>query len=312
MTETAAKTQATHCCVCSRPLTEAGTTATGLGKACAARYFDPAHVPTPAMVQAATTLLDQPDFSFRYFDGIRSALRAGDPRKAADTLVYLAACAVDFREELFKYAAVLRALGYTDLAERLELDQVAASVTSAGPLFRVITIDRRGLVRNLALVPGATRLLEPGVPRRKFGWTVPVEQEDYLMAVLGAHLGGEWMCGTGGLRRVPPRQWLEVVTFRGPVIPVNPTPPTQPRLPLEQTTLTTDLPGGGTVKIMLPGTDGHILLFTPYQDGFVGWLQENIPQSDRTWTGTCWRVDGKHHGPVLGAVNLYFGTTFRI
>ena len=291
-----ARVVATHCCCCRKELTDAESVEWGIGPICSRRFYNPLHVPSRDDLETALGMLATsglPDF---VIDDFLKFSDKEDARKASNVLVYYASCHYEDRNEVFKCSNIIRALGYVQLADKLELDRTSASITlTASGDLEAFLPDKYTINQDLRIIPGVCLLTDANEHRvkrgHKLGWTFPASQEAYLMAVLGVHLGGDLMCGTHGIRTIPRKRWQDVQAFRRPAPTMVVAPPVQP--------------GASAGWIVTSGP--FLEVRTPYNEAFKEELKATVTYKDREWTGSCWRVLATKRSQVEALILKHFG-----
>jgi len=129
-----AQVTASHCCVCRAHLTDAESVERGIGPVCSRRYYDPVHVPTEAQVMDTLGLLAVSNLPDHLIDAFLTLVNNDhtNARKASNLLVYWASAHYADRDEVFKCCALIRSLGYTELADKLEVDRTEAMILDKG------------------------------------------------------------------------------------------------------------------------------------------------------------------------------------
>lgn len=281
-----ARMTATHCCVCRAPLTDSESVEHGIGPICSRRYYDPQHVPNEYQIKVALGLLQMsglPDHIVDGFLGFVDNARGQEKenaRKACNLLVHWASCHYDNKDEVFRCSALIRALGYEDLANKLEIDRTVARIEDRGNTLHVLVGTQIRFEKDLLLIPGATRTDEK--VGGKSGWTIPIAQEGHFLAVLGLHYGGGLACGGGkSIWVIPHKRFSDVMAFRQ-----------KPARPNE---------------ISLTVASGKVEIHTPFDADFKDALKHAIPFWNRRWTGTAWEVDLRHLAVIKGLIQTHFG-----
>ena len=288
---------ATHCLICRLALTDAESVTRGYGPICGKHYYNPLHVPSRDDLERALGMLATsglPDF---VLDDFLKFSDKEDARQASNVLVYHASCHYEDRDEVFKCSNIIRALGYVQLADKLELDRTNASVTITDTGLDAFLPNKYTLNQDLKRIPGCTELFDPNCMEQakrghKLGWTFPKDQETYLMTVIGVHLGGELICGTHGIRTIPRKRWQDVLAFRRPQSPQMTVAPPQ------QLSLTS-----GWITDNGQWLDIH----TPYCEPFKNELKTMFSYREREWTGSCWRVLATRRPQVEALITKHFG-----
>lgn len=306
---------ATRCCVCSATLTDAESVENGIGPCCSKRYYNPTHVPTEEEVQDALGWLatsELPDHIVTGFLALVNNDRV-NARKGCNLLIYWASCNYTNRAEVFKCSAIIRALGYKELADKLETDRTEAVVTDCGTHIEVFLPDKTGLNRDVASIPGAKPLVthETGITGNvtvkrvkrghKIGWTVPKVEEAHLECVLGIHLHDKLACGTKGVRKIPYKRYSDLLEFRRPPKQIPLATPVDTDVLYQPTN--TNL----YIRILSGGQGGRVKVITPYNDGFVVEIRK-LGWKNRTWNPRerLWEVDRKYLDRVVAIIEMAY------
>lgn len=291
---------ATNCCCCRHPLSDAESTELGIGPICSRKFYSPSHIPSREDVETALGLLATsglPDF---VLDDFLKFSDKGDARKASNVLVYHASCHYDDQTEVFKCSNIVRALGYTQLANKLETDRTSASVTLTEGIIVAYLPSKAKMNPDFQRIPGCTMLVDPSDGEQakqghKFGWTFPADQEDYLMTVLGIYLGGSLMCGTRGIRTIPKKRWQDAYKFRYPQAP--------PTLVVAPPVVTPSAKDKGWIV----DKGMWLEVSTPYHLEFKEELKNSVPFQERSWMGSYWSVKATNRTLVEDLIRRYFG-----
>ena len=230
-----AKLTASHCCVCRAQLTDAESVEHGIGPRCSKRYYSPLHEPTDGQIKNALGLVACSDLPEPITEGFLKLVNSSkgechaNARVACNLLVYWASCHYDSQDEVFKCSAIIRTLGYTELADKLEADRTVAIVREHSDHLEVFVPEKYRFTSDMKGIPGTESLTTTeqsptgqDVPKRikvgrKVGWKVPLDQKDYFEAVLGFHCGNELACGDGKIWKIPRKSWYDIKTFKFPV-----------------------------------------------------------------------------------------------
>jgi hypothetical protein len=280
-----ARITASHCCVCRSPLTDAESVDSGIGPICSKRYYNPRHTPTENQVKIALGRLAASGLSEDIIDGFLAVVdnHHTNARAACNLLVKWASANYDNRDMIFKCSGIIRALGYDELANKLEDDRTTATVRTLADHIEAFIPDKYPLERSITSIPGAVKLVSK--LGRKVGWSIPLDQADHFEAVLGFHCGGELACGDArGIRTIARKRWADVVAFR------NPPSTSAPISPVQITSL------GRTLEV-----------YSPFNQDFITALKNNVPVRDRRWTGRCWEVTAIFRNVVESLVAVHYG-----
>ena len=189
-----------------------------MGPICSRRYYDPLHVPNADQIKVALGLLQASGLPKHIIDGFLACVdnlegeEKDNARKACNLLIYWASCCYHDRDVVFCCASIIRALGYSTLADKLEIDRTSARIEDKGDRLHVMVGKKMVFVRDMKRIPGATKTDE--VSGDKTGWVIPVEQKDHFMAVLGYHYGNGLACGGGNVFIIPYKGLRDLMYFR--------------------------------------------------------------------------------------------------
>lgn len=289
-----ARITATHCCVCRKVLTDAESIEHGIGPVCSRKYYDPDFLPNEKQVMNAIGLLQASGLPEHIIDGFLSCVdnlegaEKNNARKACNLLVYWASCRYYDKDEVFRCAAIIRALGYGTLADKLEIDRTAARIEEKEWVLNVMVPSRDSrFLRDLHRISGTQKTDE--VSGNKIGYTVPIHEKDHFMAVLGLHYGNELACGGGKVWVIPRKRISDVLYFRTQQTP-TPTPATVP-----------------TPKVFIKVMPGYAKVFTPFNANYINALKQVVPFRHRRWTGECWEVTLVYLNAVKSLVHTHYG-----
>ena len=303
---------ASHCCVCRTPLTDAESVEHGIGPTCSRRYYNPKHVPTDDQVKVALGKLAVSELPDTIIDGFLKVVNNDrvNARHGCNILVKWSSAHYDDREVVFKCSDIMRALGYTELADKLEDDRTVATVRYLSDKVEAFIPDSYTLERDMKVIPGAKRTYNAdGTPAkigRKIGWTLPLEQADHFETVLGVHAHGKLSCDTKGIRTIPYKRWTDLHAFRRPAPVVIPTPVVVAApAPVVAAPVTTPDLTTGTVQIVTNG--GTLEIYSPFNRPFIDALKVAVPYRDRKWTGHCWKVAPVYKDVVKNLVVTHYG-----
>lgn len=294
MVDYLAQITATHCCVCRTPLTDAESVEHGIGPVCSRRYYNPLHTPTEEQLQVALGHLAISGLDDDIIDKVLAVIGNDhvNARMGCNLLIKWASAHYADRDVVFKCANVIRALGYTELADKLEADRTTAIVLVGANEIEIYVPDKYQVIRELERIPGSHRLRNAdGTAQKKgakVGWTIPVAHGEWLNALLGVYFHGQLMCGTGGIRKIPHASWSTLAACRA-----------------GQTTVTT--PTTPTYVTMTQRANGWVDLHTPYNGAFLADLKAKVPYQSRSWTGSIWTFDAHYITTVRTLVLAHFG-----
>ena len=302
---------ATHCCVCRANLTDAESVQHGIGPICSKRYYNPLHEPTDHQVKEALGLLAVSGLPDHIIDGFVGLVNNNkvEARLGSNLLVYWASCHYDNREEVFRCSAIIRSLGYDDLADKLEIDRTEARIKDNGDgTVTVYAGTKKRFTLDMDKIPGVIRVDGDKIGSKQ-RWNFPKAGMDHFLCLLGVHYPYKLACGDllpDGLRvwNIKKKYWRDLRVFRNYCQPpLSPqAPPGVPQSP------PSGLPSGGVALVV---SGGWVAVYTPYNDPFKSDLKAQIPYKDREWTGTCWRVKAAHIDTLIHLMRQHFGQDFN-
>jgi hypothetical protein len=294
---------ASHCCVCRKGLEDAESVQLGIGPVCSRRYYDPSHTPTETDVLNAMGLLHKGVTEGKFPSELIDELRKlkDNARQFSNCLVLFTSANYDKRGTVLACADIIRTLGYNIMADKLEVDRVKVRIVEAGDNLLVHTANVQKARKSLSRIPGAACNLEK--EGHKIGWTIPKDQEEYLMIVLGIHFGRELMVTDKGISAIRKRSYYDLRRFLNPPRPAGPVTVTTTGDSSSSAVLRVDV-HDGEVSIDI-GTQ-WLRVRTPYYAPFKDALKDAIPYSDRKWEG-CWLVKPHHLEKVKALVAEHYG-----
>jgi hypothetical protein len=293
-----ARITATRCCVCSLPLTDAESVEHGIGPVCSRRYYNPAHVPSADQVATSLGVLATSGLPEDLIEGCLKFSDSGDARKLSNLLIYFASAHYDERSVVLTCSAVIRALGYVELADKLEQDRTVALVLDNGDHFECYITPAHEADRNLGRIPGAEPLtVVDGTETlrakkgKKHGWKIPAAGKPHLDCVLGVAFGGKLMTtGNSVMVKVIPRSYYDLRAFTNPA------------------------PAGVVAPTVVEAHDGvsitergeKLEVRTPYNATFVAEIKL-LPYKDRRWCFGFWEVSARHLPTVRDLISRCYG-----
>jgi len=311
--EAIAQITATRCCVCKAHLTDAESVEHGIGPTCSSRYYNPLHEPSDQQVKDALGLLAVSGLADHILDGFVKLVNndKANARAGSNLLVYWASAHYDNRSEVFKCTAIICALGYTDLADKLEIDRTEARVTDMENGILTVYVGTKGpFKRELSKIPGIVPMTQDKVGAKE-RWDIPEGQLDHFILVLGLFYANKLACGDrlpGGQRvwTIGKTTWQQLSRYRNPPPPPVPQAPTTPPQRAPQPSETIIPPG--SLGLVLSG--GWVEIYVPYNAGFKDALKNSVTYSARKWTGKCWKVKAQHIDTVTHLLRQHFGKEF--
>lgn len=287
---------ATTCCICRRALTDAESVQLGIGPDCSRRYYSPSVFPTEKDIENALGVLvaGMDDGLFPAEIVAHLASLKGDARVFTNTLV-LYTSANGQRNVVLAAARAIRYLGYTGMADKLEIDRVKARIQKMEDddaiLLTVIRSARSAA--DLRSIPGVTETSEK--EGAKAIWRVPASEEEHLLVVLGVHFGGGLMIVAGrGIFQITRKSPEDLHRFRH--LRQSPNSHDHKRYYLAS-------------AIWVDVGPDFIFVRTPFEESYLTALKEAVPPQDRTWVG-CWRIRSTHLERVKNLLKDHFGADF--
>lgn len=283
---------ATHCCICRRELTDAVSVEHGIGPVCSTKYYSQAHVPTEQQILEATGSLHAADLPEEaVIDAVLAEFDRNNARQACNILIYYASAHYEDRDRIFKIAAIVRDLGYVELADKLESDRTKVSIRTGddnGTKLIVVGVsqDTWKARSDFLRVPGARQLPKEG---GKYRYAFPLSDKVRLLVecILGFHYGallatvetGFMGKARTGITHIPRRTWADLEAFR------------KPQTPGATAVATTTAGKGGAVRIVDPGGQSRIEFWSPFNQTWLDDMKHRVNNRRRSWTGHCWQFD---------------------
>jgi hypothetical protein len=280
---TATRVLATNCCVCGRDLCDAKSVELGIGPVCRKRYFRDADIPLgPKGWQKALGVLVQSDLPEHIINSVLD--ERPDTRKAANIVVYWASAHHTIRAIVLACSAVVRFLGYTLLADKLERDRADLRFETVGDNIEIFCR------RHDRFTSGLRRLgarMERHDSQRFRCWSVPASRKAALVVLAGFYFGGLQCFADGGIFTIDPVEDFEQF------LALCPTP--------KATRPTTPAP---SVKLYEQG--GKLCVETPYNAAFVAAVR-NV--RGRRWNGQANTFPLKRRADVEALIQTHYGVT---
>lgn len=197
--ELAAATQvlASNCCICGRDLCDAKSVELGTGPVCRKRYFRDADIPIDNDGWArALGVVAQSGLPEHIIDGVLD--RRPDTRLAANLVVYWASAHHTDRKTVLTCSNIVRFLGYTTLADKLERDRSDLRFETEGDEIHIYCKrnDRFGwdIRRRLN-----GKIIRHEASNRFKCWAVPTNRKASLILLAGVYFGGFKCWADGGI-----------------------------------------------------------------------------------------------------------------
>lgn len=312
-----AQVTASHCCICRAKLTDAESVENGMGPICSKNYYSIQHEPSECQVLDTLGLIACSNLTPHIVDAFLKLVNNDrvNARKGCNLLVYWASCNYADRDEVFKCSALIRTLGYTALAEKLETDRTEGIVLDKNDHLEVFLPSKQPLDRDLKRIPGAMPFIKKDLELNghvtetrikkghKVGWVIPKTEEEHFECVLSVHMGGKLFCGTKGLRTITRRQWAALLKYRKPTPTTQQETTQQLNLRLRRVILAED------PIFITEGMGDKLRVITPYNGDFIFKLKLKVPYKYRAWDSfnKWWEVSREYQQTILQLVQECYG-----
>ena len=282
---------ATHCTVCGAGLRDAMSVTRGMGPVCSRKHYEIDFPITDVMVMEALGFLHASDLD----KPVKLAAKAlkTKPRDLCNVLVWWASAHLNETATVLDCAAVMTALGFESLGERVRERNTDVIITKDGEDHFIIRC--RSLMntrRNMARVKEATPVERDG--RFKYGWKVSNTRKGLVWTILGEDFGDQWATvpsegSASKVAAIPARNWMNVRdAFRKAYKPAE----------------------KAIQPIVRKGSQGWLEIHTPNRNfNFIDDFKSAIHYQDRTWNRdkVCWTVRGRYEEQVRKMVDHHFG-----
>lgn len=293
---------ATHCAICRRALTDADSVELGIGPICRDKFYSTGHVPSPEQVLEAlgwiTTFCMQGVLPEILYDTILKFQENG--REACNILVYWASAHYEDRDKVCACAQVVRAFGYTALADKLEEDRSRIHLfhDPAQPDTLVLRTVRMKYSFQMELARH-TKGVRVGTRGHYEVYHVPAESLSKLEILLGAHCGGELAATKKDLLGAKHDGVVKIKRCRLSDLDT---------LNQKQTGGALAAFGGkGPVRLSKSGS--AVAFTSPYNGGWLAAFKNSVPLRDRRWDGSTWIVEASHEQTLKDLALQFFGVT---
>lgn len=305
---------ATHCCVCRAALKDAKSVQLGVGPVCQARYGKATIETTPEMLRMALGLLAASPLPGELKLGVLQ--HKHDAQEVCNRLVYHASVNYNQKTVVLVVTPIIRALGYTVLADKLEVDRTKLSVRLLDTNeFEVKTPFNQNCRSDLRRIPGARWSIIPGKDRSGL-WLVPATEREHLFLVLGYHYANESASTEQGVIQIAAKTWHDLWAFRNPPIPqqtVLPVALVSNSFGFVPNPVVPVVPVVAPVAVVKPvcrleDRSDCVRVFTPFK---VAFLVEIKKFKTRRWNGTdkCWEVPVADRQLVADLIANLYGET---
>ncbi len=267
---------ATRCACCGIALRDAVSVERGIGPVCSKKHYDLSDmVITKGMVEEALGLLHASGLEKLVKRAAKSLKEK--PRDLCNILIWWSSAHLDETETVLDCAAIVTALGFTALGDRLRERNTDVLITKDGENHFILRCrSDMNVRRNLSAVKGASKVGREG--RFKYAWKVPNDAKRLVWTILGEAFGGEFATvpGEGDGSKV---------------VKVTPKSAYQVRKALREANASKD--GTPGLPIVRFNARGHIEIHTPeYNRNFVDELKHRVSYRDREWSrqNQCWTI----------------------
>lgn len=287
---------ATSCAICGLPLRDAVSVARGIGPDCSRQHYELDFVITDLMVKSALGVL--------FASGLEAPVKLAAkglkdrPRELCNVLLWWCSAHLDNRDTVLDCAAIVTALGFVSLGDRLRERNTDVVITLDPSGDYVLRCKSKYSVRrNMQRVKEASSVPRQG--RFTYGWRFPANRKHLVWTILGDAFGDQWAtvpdgAGRSKVVRIPVAFYWEISKAFDAAYP----PVVQPALPLSNLGIVRK--AGDNLEVHTPKWDPDFLV-----------ALKELPYKDRRWNSgnKCWEVDPKHETRVRELVLRYFQTT---
>lgn len=288
---------ASHCCICRLALVDAKSIQLGIGPVCEKKYAaKPTIETTPQMLMRALGLVAASPLPGEVKAEVIK--HKHNARDVCNQLIYHASANYRDKVTVLAVSPIIRALGYTTLADKLEADRTRLTlrVMPDGNL-DVRTPYSPSCYRDMRNVAGHRWLQKP----RGCNWIIPADKREHVMLVLGVHFGNEDASTEDGVIHIPRKTWIELRDFVNPPKPAMPlfTPPTAAANPV---------PTKAVAGCQVVDKTDRVCVHTPYN---MAYIIEIKKVAGRKWNATdkCWEVPLVAKSQVLDIIKTVYGVT---
>lgn len=212
---------ATNCCICSRKLVDAKSVEFGIGPVCRRKYGKVDIETTPEMHKKALGALAVSGLAPHVIDAVLE--HGNDARQVCNWLVYWASANYTDKKIVLACTPIIRTLGYTTLADKLEKDRATVRLTVVDDGFEVYTPRDNQTIRGLRQIGG--EIVRHANSDRFKCWKVPTGSKRALSTLLGVSFGNEYCHvsytdGTTKTFTIEPSAWADFTA----TLPKKPNP----------------------------------------------------------------------------------------
>jgi hypothetical protein len=287
---------ATHCTCCGSPLRDSVSVTRGIGPECSRQHYEIDFPITKDMVEEALGLL--------HASGLDKLVKVAakqlkqKPRDLCNVLVWWSAAHLDEADVVLDCAAIVTALGFETLGDRVRertTDVIVTSTDDDSGDFVLRCRARSNVIRNMRRVKEATPVAKDG--RFKYGWRFPASRKSLVWTILGEDFGGQWATVPGDkgkaskVVKIDEKSWYEVrEALRAAYAPAQPK-------------------SAPTPLVVRPGKPGWLEVHTPHRDfGFISEFKAAVSYKHRTWDrdNVCWTVEARFEAKTRELVAKHF------
>jgi hypothetical protein len=242
---------ATNCCVCRRDLTDAKSVELGIGPICRKKYGSADIETTDEMRRRALGALATSGLEPHV---IKAVLERGkDARAVCNWLVYWASANYTNKAVVLACTPIIRLLGYTTLADKLETDRSAVVLTTTDDGKWVLVKSPRCEMFMAGVRRLGGRMVRHETSMRFKGWAVPSDAatKASLALLLGVSYPDEHCHANGETYVMAAASWKSFMAS----LPAKPAPKVAPAPP--------------KATVTLEDKGRFFVLHTPYNPAFV-------------------------------------------
>jgi hypothetical protein len=271
--------------VCRAELADMKSQELGIGPVCRKRYLrDPDIEVGPKGWENALGIMLAKEIPTNIIEGVLN--RKPDTRKAANLVAFWASAHYTNKSIVLACSDVLRHLGFTSMADRLESDRADLRFITEGARIEIFCKRHNGFNSGLRRM-GAEMERHPSGRFRC--WSVPLSHKPGLIILAGLHFANQLCFADGGIFKVDPTtndDWNKYIRAHQPK--------PQPLAPGQ-------LPKGCTVSEQ----NGRVFSDTPYNAGFVSAIRAIRGRRYHGGKSNSFPLGKK--ADVIALINQHFG-----
>ena len=213
-------------------------------------------------------------------------------RLGCNILVYWSSCNYKDRNEVLKCVNIIRTLGYTTLADKLEIDRCECRIQEKDGKTLTAYVGTSVLFhKDLEKIPDGEIHYQDKIGR-KVRFDFPKSRHDHFFCVLGRYYGRKLAIENSSkgnrMWAIIPTTWQQLRAFTNPAPPVTAPPVHQ----------------AAEVRLQVKGH--WVQVQCPYNNSFLSELKNRIPSPDRQWTGSQWLIRTNHFMALTDMLQRFY------